>query len=682
MTNKRPNNKIAVLLKWLYNIKILNNRTEHNMKNLYNPSSNKRFIFFFFLDILIIILSLYSSFFIRFSYQLRTEYFSARRYIIMINYALPIFLIIKLSIFGLFHLYRITWRYVGVRDLVNLARAVLVAQLILMFIILIMVGVKPFCLIRSTCFIGFPRSIFIIDGFVSFVLLAGVRISKRVFLEVLGKGGYKKGLTTIIIGAGNIGETLVRDMIRKKFVDYYPVAFLDDDKEKAGSYIHGVQVIGEIDKLKEMVKKLKAEAVIIAIPSLNYKKLRTIYDMARHSGVKTIKVVPSMYVQHAPQISIREFRDISIEDLIGRQDVKVDYEQIGEFIKGKTVLVTGAGGSIGSEIIMQVCSLCPKKIILFDIDETELHSLEMKISRKYKTEKQSIEGISFVDILNKVSFVVGDVRDRERLEKIFKKFSPQIVFHSAAYKHVPMMEYNPEEAVKVNIFGTYNLANVSANYGVEKFIMISTDKVVRPTSVMGLTKRMAEGICMAFNGGETDETKSKRTAFISVRFGNVLGSRGSILPIFLEQLKQGGPITVTHKDMKRYFMTIPEAVALVLQASVIGKGGEVMVLDMGEPVKIVTLAEELINLHGLKPYEDIKIEFTGIRSGENFFEEILTSNEVATRHKKIFVAGNSGKCSLIEIEEILKGLGVALKDDSLSDLDIKEIICEYVKTLN
>lgn len=651
-----------------------------------SPSHRKRFIFFFLMDILIITLSLYSAFLVRFSYQLRSDLLIGKRYMVMVTHALPLFLLVKLSVFAMFRLYRITWRYVGLHDLVKIAKAVALAQVILVFILLLLFDVKPFHVLHTISFRGFPRSIFILDGLISFFLLAGLRIAKRLCLEVLGKAPHKRGLNTVIIGAGNIGETLVRDMIRQKFADYYPLVFLDDDREKIGSYIHGVRVAGDTEILKDIVLKLKAEAVIIAIPSLNYKKLREIYNTATQSGVRTVKIVPSMYAQQKPEINIKEFKDISIEDLVGRQNVKVDYEQIGEFLRDKVVLVTGAGGSIGSEIVMQVSSFRPKMIILLDADETELHNMDIRMRKSCRFLFEDIQGEEKTGsscMAGKAQFVVADIRDGERIREVFNRFRPQVVFHSAAYKHVPMMEYNPGEAVKVNIFGTYNLAGVSASCGVEKFIMISTDKAVRPTSVMGMTKRIAEYICRAFNNGqengagENREEVCRKTAFVSVRFGNVLGSRGSILPLFLEQLKEGGPITVTHRDMKRYFMTIPEAVALVLQASVIGKGGEVMVLDMGEPVKITSLAEELISLHGLKPYRDVNIEFTGIRPGENLFEEILTADESATRHEKIFVAANNGRSSIAEVEGMLNEFRRVLRGGSADDANIKALLKRY-----
>ena len=423
-------------------------------------------------------------------------------------------------------------------------------------------------------------------------------------------------------------------------------------------------MLGPTGLLREVLAKQCAEAVIIAIPSLNHKTLREIYHSAKEYGVRTIKIVPRIYDFHQPDINIKNLEEISIEDLIGRQIVQVDHAGINDFIRGKSVLITGAGGSIGSEIAMQVCSFDPARVVLFDIDETELHSMSLRIGR------------AFSHIEEKCHFITGDIRDVSRIDEVFMAFKPDIVFHAAAYKHVPMMELNPKESIKVNIFGTYAVAEAAARYNVVKFILISTDKAIRPTSIMGASKRVAEYIGQAFNG------LSGRTEYISVRFGNVLGSRGSVLPIFLEQLKHGGPITVTHPDMQRYFMTIPEAVSLVLQASTIGKGGEVLVLDMGEPVKILTLAEELIRLHGMMPYSDIDISFTGLRPGEKLFEEILTAEEgtMATRHEKIYVAKNSETRTSDEIKRLLEELKAILRETPMNDTrTIKNSLKKFVK---
>ena len=647
--------------------------------SLLYPSLFKRSIFFILSDILIIILSLYLSFLLRFEFALADEYGR------LIAMGLPFFIIVKLAFLGLFRVYRITWRHVGINDMWNIVSALIVAQLVLIVLVLVPSPLNLFALIGrffGPISIGFPRSIFLVDLGICILLFSGLRISKRLYLELVrNKRNLKQGLRTIIIGAGNTGEMVLRDIAKQEFSRFYPIGFLDDDGRQLGTYIHGVKVLAKTDKLKAIVKKYATEALIIAIPSLNHKDLRRMYDDARECGIKTIKIVPRIYDFHKPDINLKSLEEIRIEDLIGRQTVKVDYGEIEKFLKGRVILITGAGGSIGSEIIMQVCGFYPERVILFDIDETELHNMALKLKQ------------SFPYLFEKISFVVGDIRDTERVNEVIKTFKPQIVFHAAAYKHVPMMEHNPDEAVKVNIFGTYNTAKTAAEHAVEKFIMISTDKAVMPTSVMGATKRLAEYICKAFNKNRSQESGVRsqnkkdngKTEFISVRFGNVLGSRGSVLPLFLEQLKYGGPLTVTHRDMRRYFMTIPEAVSLVLQASVIGKGGDVMVLDMGEPVKIVELAEELIRIHGMEPYKDVDIEFIGLRPGEKLFEEILTAEEgaVASKHERIFIAKNSEKYSMEEIENILKEFDGAIKESPAVDgRRVRDLLKKYVRHFN
>jgi len=642
------------------------------------PSHRKRVSFFLISDIFIIYISLYLAFLLRFDFAPQEQH-TAWFFI-----SLPLFILVKLTINLLFKLYQIAWRFVGIHDLINIGKAVAVSQAVLILIILQPFYMSTFFSIDSPGLIaGFPRSIFIIDGLISFILLAGLRISKRIYMEIFSKQSSGKGAVTVIVGAGSIGEIVVRDMIRQKFADYYPAVFLDDDTDKIGSYINGVRVTGKTDALQETVARVKADAVVIAIPSLNYKNLRRIYDLALKSNVKTIKIVPDIYAQQTPGITTKTLRDINIEDIIGRQNVTIDLKQVEAFLRNKAVLITGAGGSIGSEIAMQVFSFNPEKIILLDTDDTELHNLRMQIKQTY--DLQFTNGrtpADKTDFPDNVHFVIADIRDKERIDSVFKKFRPHVVFHAAAYKHVPIMEFNPEEAVKVNIFGTYNLAASSAAYGTEKFIQISTDKAVNPTSIMGATKRVAEYICSAFNANYCGNNNCGKTSFISVRFGNVLGSRGSLLPLFLQQLKYGGPLTVTHKDMKRYFMTIPEAVALVLQASALGRGGEIMVLDMGEPRKITELAEELIKIHGLRPYEDIEIKFTGIRPGENIFEEILTADETATKHEKIFVVKNTSKYSLAETEEMLNEFHDVMRDNVINSAPVRALLKKHAGNIN
>ena len=640
------------------------------ISSLLHPSLFKRYLFFFLSDILIIAISLYLSFLLRFDFALDNQ----KRQLIL--EALPFFIIIKLSAFGFFKLYRITWRYIGLTDLYNIISAVIVAQSILMVLVLVP---KQYPLSFLPPFLGFSRSIFLIDGVISLLLVSGIRISKRVYLELIMKRNKTgNGLRTLIIGAGNTGDMIIRDMSRLDSSGFNPAGLLDDDVNKIGNHIHGVKVLGKIDVLKEVISRYGIESVIIAIPSLNYKLLRTIYNTARKFGVKTIKIIPRIYDFHKPYLNLRNLEDIKTEDLIGRQVVEVDYKEVEGFLEGTRILITGAGGSIGSEITRQVCGFNPERVVLYDIDETALHNMEIDTRRL------------FPYLRNKLHFIVGNILDEEKVDWIFKEFRPDIVFHSAAYKHVPMMECNPEEAVKVNIFGTYKLADAAVKHGVKRFILISTDKAIRPTSIMGATKRMAEYVCKAFNEDRSqrsevrsqNEADCTKTEFISVRFGNVLGSRGSVLPLFMEQLKYGGPLTVTHKDMQRYFMTIPEAVSLVLQSSVIGKGGDVLVLDMGEPVKIVSLAEELIRLNGLEPYKDIDLEFIGLRPGEKLFEEILSAEESmeATKHEKVFIARDSKIYTREDIKNMLSGFDLIIKSPVKEKSKIREHIKNYVDT--
>ena len=610
-------------------------------KPLLSPTHLKRFLFFFLFDTLIIVFSFYLSFFVRFEFTMPVEYK------VMFLQTVSLFVIVKLTIFTSFRFYKITWRYVGIHDMLNIVRALIVSETVIMFLILIplplfLSSYIPTFLSFDLHISGFPRSVFLLDGLISFILFSGLRISKRIFLEVVQKiSSANIGKRTLIIGAGNTGEMILRDLGRQTLCKYYPVGLLDDDKNKIGMYVRGLKVIGTTDELSDIIRKHKIEAVIIAMPSVNHQVLREIYNSAKKSKVDTIKIVPRVYDFYKPNINTKQLEDIRIEDLLGRQTINVDYNGIEGFLRNKIVLVTGAGGSIGSEIIAQVCSFQPEKIILFDIDETELHNMKLKLEKMfpYLFEGQlEIGSLQWIDsqIQNKVIFITGDIRDDHAINEVFKMFKPQIVFHAAAYKHVPMMESNPQEAVKVNMYGTYNVVKASVQYCAEKVIMISTDKAVRPTSIMGATKRMAEYICTAFNDARSpngnDDTK---TEFVSVRFGNVLGSRGSVLPLFLEQLKCGGPLTVTHKDMQRYFMTVQEAVSLVLQASVIGNHGEVLVLDMGEPLKILTLAEELIKIHGMQPYKDIDIEFVGIRPGDKLLKKYLQPKKVRPQVKMI-----------------------------------------------
>ncbi|MES5952586.1 nucleoside-diphosphate sugar epimerase/dehydratase [Bacillus fungorum] len=437
------------------------------------------------------------------------------------------------------------------------------------------------------------------------LLIGGSRFVWRIFRDSYFKqNGDKK--RTLIVGAGAAGTMVVRQLKQNKETDLYPVAFVDDEPNKQKLEIYGVPVVGSTGNIQSIVDQYKIEHIIIAIPSLNRKQINGIFEKCSLTKAKT-QIVPMLEDILDGKIAVNELRDVQVEDLLGREPIKLDDEGIGEEIAGQTVLVTGAGGSIGSEICRQIMKFKPNKIVLLGHGENSIYTIEMELKSTYDTD---------VEIVTEIA----DVQDRDKIFEVIEKHRPYTVYHAAAHKHVPLMERNPEEAVKNNVIGTKNVAEASDTFFVNTFVMVSTDKAVNPTSVMGATKRIAEMIVQYMNVGS-------KTRFVAVRFGNVLGSRGSVIPLFKKQIKKGGPVTVTHPDMIRYFMTIPEASRLVIQAGVLAKGGEIFVLDMGEPVKIVDLAKNLIRLSGYSK-DEIDIEFTGIRPGEKMFEELLNENEV------------------------------------------------------
>lgn len=627
------------------------------LRKFFTPSNRKRVAFFVIADAVLIIGAFLLAFLVRFDFNF--SFYSV--YHGAMWYLLPFFIGVKIILFAIFHVYYITWRYVSIRDIVRIGATLLMAELSLTAIVYFIVVPTSLSLPFSFPTLdGFPRSILALDFLISFLLITGLRSSKRWYLELVRGRKSLQGRRTLIVGAGNTGEMIVRDLLRQPVPEFHLAGFLDDDRNKIGTTVHGVEVLGNTKLIKSVIAQYGIEVVIIAIPSLDHRTLKRLYADAKSAGVKIIKIVPRIYDVHKIHLSINALEDIKVEDLLGRQVVELDYKEIEGFIAGKTVLITGAGGSIGAEIVKQVCAFHPMTVILFELDETALHRMELLLKRGAR------------HLQEKVVFSVGDIRDRDRIEEVFARYRPEIVFHAAAYKHVPMMELNASEAVKTNMVGTYNVAKAAVAYQTKKFVMISTDKAVRPVSVMGATKRYAEDICKALNGA---------TEFVSVRFGNVLGSRGSVLPLFLEQLKAGKPLTITHPEMKRYFMTIPEAVSLVLQASVMGRGGDVMVLDMGEPVRIVDLAEELIRIHGLEPHKDIEIEYIGLRPGERLFEDILTAEDgtVSTRHKKIFVAQSQETRSLQEIEVMMERFRNAVRFADAEGHTIRELLRRCVK---
>jgi FlaA1/EpsC-like NDP-sugar epimerase len=471
---------------------------------------------------------------------------------------------------------------------------------------------------------GLARSLGILDGLLTLMFMGGVRWISRYWRETrLGQDvSPDKRKRVLVIGAGEAGSLVVREMLRHPETGLSPVGFLDDNRRKWGQQIASVPVLGSSSDLETTIRNHSVDEVLIAIPSAEGKVIRGFVDRinAMKSGIK-YRTIPGVYELLSGKISINRIRDVEIEDLLRRPTIKLDSDKILGYIEGKTVMITGAGGSIGSEIVRQVCRFHPKELILFGHGENSIYQLERELDRNWP------------EIV--YTSVIGALQNGVRLDYVFRRYKPQVVFHTAAHKHVPLMESNPEEAVFNNIVGSKNLVNLALKYGVSHFVNISTDKAVNPTSVMGASKRMVEYIV---------QDASRRTrdnqVFVSVRFGNVLGSRGSVIPVFKQQIAVGGPVTVTHPDMVRYFMTIPEASQLVLQASGQGRNGEIYILDMGEPVRILDLARDLIRLSGLEPDVDIKVEFSGVRPGEKLFEELMTKEErgASTAHEKIFVA--------------------------------------------
>lgn len=570
------------------------------------PSYAKRRLTFLLFDVISFITALALAFNIRYEFDAISKHESN----LMLYFV--VFTSIKVMTFFYFKLYDITWRFVSLPDLANIAKACLISSGILAVLIygFNIPGLQTF-----------PRSVLIIDLFLSFLFSSAFKISKRMYLEVMRTTMRNNHLKrTLIVGAGNTGEQILRDLNRSQKRLLQPVGFVDDNPLKQNLFVQGLRVLGNTDDIPYLINQYSIESIIIAVLTVDRVFHKKILNLAREAGVTDVKVVSTINdISNSVKVHVQDIRDIDVSDLIGRQAVAINTKIISSYIQNKRVLITGAAGSIGAEISRQVIFYAPSQIAILDINESDLADLELQLKRKFKT--------------GHIKMYLCDVSNRSKVEKIFAEFRPDVVFHAAAYKHVPVMEKFPEEAVRVNITGTYNLAMAAIDSGVENFILISTDKAVNPTSIMGASKRIAEHIV-------TGAGKGSSSNFVAVRFGNVIGSRGSVLPIFIEQLKNGGPITVTHPEMKRYFMTIPEAVALVLQAAATGKNGDVFVLDMGEPIKIVDFARDLIMLNNLIPDKDIKIEYTGMREGEKLFEEILTAEEgvIATTHDKIFKA--------------------------------------------
>lgn len=552
-------------------------------------------------DILIIIAAAIMSVYIRF------EGVAVDHYLRVIVAHLPFLCADYLLFFLLFKLYRRVWRYAGIRELLAVAGAALC-------------GTAVFYT-GHTLFDGvyIPRTLYVL---IFFIILAGTGISRLSlrFLITLSSRESKTNdaIPVLIIGAGDAGNLMARDIKQYHANDRHIVGFIDDDPAKLNNLAFGIKVLGGRDTIASAVEKYGVKEIIIAMPSLAPREIAGIVDICSQTKCKT-KIVPGVYSLLEQNVNMNALRPVGVEDLLERDPVVLDVEKIAGYLKGKCVLVTGAGGSIGSELCRQVMQMKPSTLILLGKGENSIYEIHRELGSIYGTKR--------------IVPVIASVRDTERMAGVFDRYKPQVVFHAAAHKHVPLMEAQPEEAVRNNVYGSWRTARLAGEKGVETFIMVSTDKAVNPTSVMGATKRVAEKVMQGLN-------VQFDTKYITVRFGNVLGSRGSVVPLFKKQIEAGGPVTVTDPEMKRYFMTIPEASQLILQAGAMGKGGEVFVLDMGEPVKIVDLARNMIRLYGHEPDDDIQITFTGLRPGEKLFEELLSAEEgtSATVHTQIFRA--------------------------------------------
>lgn len=575
------------------------------------------------------------------AYLLRLEFQINEYYLDNALNQLPFVVFVQFASLFLVGAYSILWRYVSLEDIKAFLKAAVISGVILILVRLLL---SPERFIRWQV----PLSVILYDTGLAFGGLLGLRVLRRFLHEFSENKNFSlakrtiKRKSTLFVGAGRIGATALKDILGRADSEFDIKGLVDDDKYKKGGSVSGIKVLGTTDDLARLVDELNIEQIVIAIDQAQGKDIRRILDICREISVKA-RIIPSLNEIAHGRVKISRVRDVEIEDLLGRDPIELDDKNLHEFLSEKIVLVTGAGGSIGSELVRQIAEFQPKQLLLVERAEFFMFQIERELAKDYAD-------LNFVPL-------IADVADKARMREIFNKYKPEVVFHAAAHKHVPLMEQNPCEAIKNNVFATRLIGELAGEFSTKDFVLISTDKAVNPTSVMGASKRIAEIVLQDLN-------RSFTTNYMAVRFGNVLGSAGSVVPIFREQIRKGEPITVTHPDMTRYFMTIPEASQLVLQAGALGGGGEIFILDMGEPVRILSLAEDMIRLSGLKPYEDIDIEFSGIRAGEKLFEELEITGEnlLKTKHPKIFI----GKIATYEhnqVLEIINGFQSAINEN-------------------
>lgn len=583
-------------------------------------------------------------------------------------------------VFFCFHLYNSLWKYASLRELFQ---AVLAGFIVIFFQTFVLIGNRLFSV---------PRSYHFIFGIFFLLFTIGIRFAYR-FLRILYRlywgvnKGYEKNI--MLIGAGAAGRLIVDEVKNANEIIDRIACIIDDDVKKHGKYLRGVQIVGGRERIEDAVEKYCIDQIIIAIPSMPRRELKKILEICKKTGCE-MKIVPGIYQVINGEVSMSKLRNVEVEDLLGREPISVNTKEIFEYITGKSVLVTGGGGSIGAELCRQIAAHEPKQLIIFDVYENNAYEIQQELKRRYEDE------------LN-LAVVIGSVRDSRKIFQVFEQYKPDIVYHAAAHKHVPLMEDSPCEAIKNNVIGTYKTAFAAMTHDCKRFVLISTDKAVRPTNIMGASKRLCEMVIQAFdakikqgkateipqlfthlmneekvNASVQEALKTTKTEFVAVRFGNVLGSNGSVLPLFRQQIAEGGPVTVTHPDIIRYFMTIPEAVGLVLQAGVTARGGEIFVLDMGEPVRIADLAENMIRCCGFKPDEDIKIVYTGLRPGEKLFEEKLMAEEGLTKTENELI--HIGKPIPFDMEQFLVQLEELMEASYKNHEDIRELVKKVVVT--
>ena len=597
------------------------------------------------LDILIITVSGFLSLYIRFDFSFgRME----AKYVDFELYYLPANLIITIVIFILFRLYRSVWRFASTTEFLNVIGACsgsILSQIVIMAILKMRM----------------PVSYYLMKYIILILSVGSLRFAYRIMRMFQEKrSGLRQDArkNTMVIGAGEAGAMIIKEFQNSRYLDQKVCCVIDDNQAKQGKYLRGVKIMGGREDICFLAHELQIDEIVVALPSASRSEVKEILQLCQETGCE-LKVLPGLYQVITGEVSVSTLRKVEIEDLLGREPIKLQVESVMDYVAGKRILVTGGGGSIGSELCRQLAAHNPKQLIIVDIYENNAYDIQQELRKTYPS----------LDLV----VLIASVRNTHRMNSIFETYRPEIVYHAAAHKHVPLMEGSPNEAIKNNVFGTYKTAQAAARYGVRRFVLISTDKAVNPTNIMGASKRICEMVVQMMN-------KHSETDFVAVRFGNVLGSNGSVIPLFKKQIEQGGPVTVTHPEIIRYFMTIPEAVSLVLQAGALAKGGEIFVLDMGEPVKILDLAKNLIRLSGYKPFEDIPIEFTGLRPGEKLYEELLMGEEglKETSNALIHIGKPIEFDEAVFLEQLDELKRIADKDSKKVREKVQEIVPTYV----